>query len=42
VEAYLKKAGADVASFVRFEVGAGIEKKQEDYVAEVMKAARGG
>jgi elongation factor Ts len=38
----LKKAGGEVASFVRFEVGAGIEKKQEDYVAEVMKAARGG
>lgn len=42
VEAYLKKSGGEVASFVRFEVGAGIEKKQEDYVAEVMKAARGG
>jgi len=40
VEAYLKKAGAEVASFVRFEVGAGIEKKQEDYVAEVMKTMK--
>ena len=37
VEAYLKKSGADVASFVRYEVGAGIVKKQEDYLAEVMK-----
>jgi len=37
VEAYLKKAGGEVATFVRYEVGAGIEKKQEDYVAEVMK-----
>ncbi len=37
VEAYLKKSGGEVASFVRYEVGAGIEKKQEDYVAEVMK-----
>jgi elongation factor Ts len=42
VEAYLKKTGGDVASFVRYEVGAGIEKTKEDYVAEVMKAARGG
>jgi elongation factor Ts len=41
VEAYLKKAGAEVAGFVRYEVGAGIEKKQEDYVAEVMKAVQG-
>jgi elongation factor Ts len=42
VEAYLKKAGAEVASFVRYEVGQGIEKKQEDYAAEVAKLARGG
>jgi elongation factor Ts len=42
VEAYVKKAGGEIAGFMRFEVGAGIEKKQEDYVAEVMKAARGG
>jgi elongation factor Ts len=42
VESYLKKTGGEVTAFVRYEVGAGIEKKQEDYVAEVMKAARGG
>jgi elongation factor Ts len=36
VEKLLKGAGAQVAAFERFEVGAGIEKKQEDYVAEVM------
>jgi elongation factor Ts len=41
VEAYLKKSGGEVASFVRFEVGDGIEKKQEDYVAEVMKTMQG-
>jgi elongation factor Ts len=29
-------AGARVLRFERFEVGAGIEKKQEDFVAEVM------
>ena len=36
VEKLLKGAGAQVVAFERFEVGAGIEKKQEDYVAEVM------
>jgi len=42
VEAYLKTAGADVSGFVRYEVGAGIEKKQDDFAAEVAKMARGG
>jgi elongation factor Ts len=45
VEKLLKGAGARVLSFQRFEVGAGIEKKQEDFVAEVMaqvSAATGG
>ncbi len=41
VEKLLKQSGAEVSGFVRFEVGAGIEKKQEDFVAEVMKQARG-
>lgn len=31
----VKDAGADVISFVRFEVGEGIEKKSEDFAAEV-------
>ncbi len=31
----VKDAGADVASVVRFEVGEGIEKKEEDFAAEV-------
>lgn len=31
----LKAAGADVINFVRFEVGEGIEKKSEDFAAEV-------
>ena len=30
-------AGATVTSFVRFEVGEGIEKKQENFADEVMK-----
>ena len=35
VEQYLKNAGGEVAAIVRYEVGAGIEKKQEDFAAEV-------
>jgi len=37
VEKLLKKSGARVLQFVLYEVGAGIEKKQDDFVAEVMK-----
>jgi elongation factor Ts len=37
----LKRANARVLRFVRFEVGAGIEKKQEDFAAEVMAQVRG-
>ena len=33
----LKAAGATVSAFVRFEVGEGIEKKQENFADEVMK-----
>ena len=33
----LDKAGAEVTAFVRFEVGEGIEKKQENFADEVMK-----
>jgi elongation factor Ts len=36
VEKLLKTAGARVREFVRYEVGAGIEKKQDNFVAEVM------
>jgi len=36
VEKLLKGAGARVLAFERFEVGAGIEKKPQDFVAEVM------
>jgi elongation factor Ts len=41
VEKLLKGAQATVAGFERFEVGAGIEKKQGDFVAEVMAQVRG-
>jgi elongation factor Ts len=37
VEQYLKKSGGEVVSIVRYEVGAGIEKKQEDFAEEVRK-----
>ncbi len=36
VEKLLKSSGATVAQFVRFAVGEGIEKKQDDFVGEVM------
>lgn len=39
----LKSKGADVVNFIRFEVGEGIEKKSEDFAAEVaaqMEAAK--
>jgi elongation factor Ts len=39
VEKLLKSAKASVTAFERFEVGAGIEKKQEDFAAEVMAQA---
>ncbi|MFO1407182.1 MAG: translation elongation factor Ts [Steroidobacteraceae bacterium] len=41
VEQVLKQAGAKVVRYVRFEVGAGIEKKQENFAAEVMAQVRG-
>jgi elongation factor Ts len=36
VEKLVKKGGAKIVQFVRYEVGAGIEKKQDDFVGEVM------
>lgn len=41
VAALLKDAGAEVASFTRFEVGEGIEVEEEDFAAEVMKQVKG-
>jgi elongation factor Ts len=37
----LKGAGASVAAFVRFEVGEGIEKKEDNFVEEVMAQVKG-
>lgn len=39
VEAAVKAAGADVVRYQRIAVGEGIEKKTEDFAAEVMKQA---
>ncbi|MEO5595975.1 MAG: translation elongation factor Ts [Lysobacteraceae bacterium] len=39
IEAVLKKANAEVISFTRMAVGEGIEKKEDDFAAEVMKQA---
>lgn len=36
-----KEAGAEITGFVRMQVGEGIEKKEEDFAAEVAKAAQG-
>jgi elongation factor Ts len=40
IEKLLKSANAKVLAFQRYEVGAGIEKKQEDFVAEVMNQVK--
>ena len=37
----LKGAGAEVVSFVRFEVGEGIEKNEDNFVEEVMSQVKG-
>ena len=36
IDKLLKNAKASVKAFERYEVGAGIEKKQDDFVGEVM------
>ena len=41
VEAAAKKAGVEIVSYVRMAVGEGIEKVEEDFAAEVAKAAQG-
>ena len=42
VEKLLKGKGATVAGFTRYEVGEGIEKKTDDFAAEVMAQVKGG
>ena len=42
VAAAAEEAGVSITGFVRLEVGEGIEKKEEDFAAEVAKTAAGG
>ncbi len=41
VDAAAKEAGVEISGFVRLEVGEGIEKKEEDFAAEVAKTMQG-
>ena len=41
VEAAAVKSGVEIVGYVRMAVGEGIEKKEEDFAAEVAKAAQG-
>lgn len=41
VSAYLKENNAEVVTFVRFQVGEGIEKKEENFAEEVMSQIKG-
>ncbi|MEY8714120.1 translation elongation factor Ts [Francisella philomiragia] len=41
VEKLVKDKGAKVVSFIRLDVGEGIEKKEEDFAAEVMSQIKG-
>ena len=41
VEKYLGQRGVSVTSFVRYEVGEGIERKEENFAEEVMAQVRG-
>ena len=36
----MKEKNAEVISFIRFEVGEGIEKKEDNFVEEVMAQVR--
>jgi elongation factor Ts len=42
IEKLLKSKNATVVAFNRFEVGEGIEKKQENFADEVMAQVKGG
>ena len=42
VAQYLKENGCDVVSFIRYAVGEGIEKRQDNFAEEVMSQAFGG
>lgn len=42
VGAAAKEAGVEILGFIRMEVGEGVEKKSEDFAAEVAATAKGG
>ncbi len=42
VEKLLKSKGAVVKGFIRYEVGEGLEKRSDDFAAEVMATVKGG
>ncbi|MDH3637121.1 MAG: translation elongation factor Ts, partial [Gammaproteobacteria bacterium] len=42
VEKLLKDESAEVNGFIRYEVGEGLERREDDFVAEVMAQAKGG
>ena len=41
VNDYVKNNGGEIVKFVRFAVGEGIEKKEEDFAQEVMNQVNG-
>ena len=41
IEGILKSAEANVLSFIRYEVGEGIEKRSDNFAEEVMSQAKG-
>ena len=41
VSDYVKNNGGKIVSMIRFEVGEGIEKKEEDFAQEVMNQIKG-
>ena len=41
ISSLLKKANAEIVRFVRYEMGEGLEKKQEDFAAEVAAQMKG-
>ena len=41
IEKILKSAEANVLSFIRYEVGEGIEKRSDNFAEEVMSQAKG-
>ena len=41
IKKHVAEHGAEIKAFLRYELGQGIEKKEEDFAAEVMSAVGG-